>query len=113
PRDVRRPDVSFIARGRLPGEQLPKGHATVAPDLAVEVISPNDLFYEVEAKIGEYLEAGVRVVWIVNPQERSLHVYQGDGSTARLQETDTVSGEDVLPGFTCEVGSLFPPRASS
>src|SRR5437016_11356800 len=59
PKLVRKPDVSFVRPGRLPDEQPPLGHIRLAPDLAVEVISPNDLYYEVEVKIGEYRSAGV------------------------------------------------------
>ena len=109
PRDVRRPDASFIARGRLESEAFPKGHVQIPPDLAVEVVSPNDLFYEVEEKIGEYLDAGVRLVWVVNPQERTVQVFRPDGSNTRLLENDELAGEEVIPGFRCRVAELFPP----
>src|SRR5687768_7775120 len=63
PNRVRFPDLSFIARGRLPNEEVPGGHVRVAPDLAVEVVSPNDLACDVHEKVAEYLAAGVGVVW--------------------------------------------------
>ena len=111
PDKVRKPDASFIQRGRLPGEQLHEGHVRIAPDLAVEVVSANDLFDEVEIKVGEYLGAGVRLVWVVNPRTRTGQVYRADGSVTRLREGDELSGEDVLPGFRCRVHDLFPPTA--
>lgn len=74
PNKVRKPDGSFIAAGRLPGDRIPKGHIRIVPDLAVEVISPDDLYYEVEAKVSEYREAGVRLIWVVNPDQRKVKV---------------------------------------
>lgn len=108
PARVGRPDASLIRADRLPGS-LPQGHCPVAPDLAVEVISPNDLFSEVREKVEEYLRAGVPLVWIVDPVTRTVEVRRGDGSAAVLYETDELSGEDVVPGFTCPVRDLFPP----
>src|SRR4051812_17905921 len=70
PRQVRKPDVSFIRFGRLPQEQVPKGHCPIPPDLAVEVISPGDLADEVEEKVSEYLRANVPLVWVVHPPTR-------------------------------------------
>ncbi|HTE19506.1 MAG TPA: Uma2 family endonuclease, partial [Armatimonadota bacterium] len=110
---VRRPDVSFIARGRLPEDRIPDGHVPVPPDLAVEVVSPHDRFYEVERKVGEYLRAGVRLVWVVNPHERTVQVYRHDDSVSRLSETGELDGEGVLPGFRCPVRELFPPQAQA
>jgi Uma2 family endonuclease len=113
PRDpglVRRPDVSFIRRGRLPGEVLPKGWGKIPPDLAVEVVSPNDSADELEEKLDDYQKAGVPLVWVVNPTSRTVMVYRGDGSVSRLRESDDLSGEDVIPGFRCPVRAIFPPR---
>lgn len=107
PRTVRKPDVSFIRFGRLPGEEVPEGDIQIAPDLAVEVISPNDLSYKVDRKIAEYLASGVRLVWVVSPAARTVLIYRGDGSIQGLREPDDLSGEDVLPGFRCRVGEIF------
>ena len=107
-RRVRKPDTSFIRQGRLPRERLPKGHVRIFPDLAVEVVSPNDLFSEVRRKVGEYLGAGVRLVWVVNPDIRDVEVWRADGSVTWFREGDELDGEDVLPGFRCRVGDLFP-----
>ncbi|HEY8504313.1 MAG TPA: Uma2 family endonuclease, partial [Gemmataceae bacterium] len=85
PKLVRFPDVSFVRHGRLPEERPPKGHMRLAPDLAVEVVSPNDLYYEIEQKIEDYLSVGVPLVWVVNPEVRTVHVYRPDGSVTRLR----------------------------
>ncbi len=112
PNKVRKPDVSFIRRGRLPNERIPKGHIRIAPDLAVEVISPNDLYSEVTAKVDEYLNAGVRLVWVIDPETRKLSISRQDGRTDVLREDDILSGEDVIPDFTCSVTDLFPPLST-
>jgi len=109
PNTVRRPDVSFIRLGRLPREELPKGHCTLAPDLPVKVVSPNELVYELDQKIGEYLEAGVRLVWVVHPDARTVEIHRPDSPGTILRENDELSGEDVLPGFRCAVRDLFVP----
>jgi Uma2 family endonuclease len=110
PRMVRRPDASFISLARLSADQLNQGHVPLPPDLAVEVVSPNDLFYEVEHKVGEYLRAHVRLVWVINPDERTVAVHRPDGTGLRLLEDQELTGEDVIPGFRCRVGDLFPPQ---
>jgi Uma2 family endonuclease len=107
PKHVRYPDGSFIARGRLPGDKVPKGHLRIPPDLAVEVVSPNDTADEVETKRVEYLGAGVRLVWIVFPETRTVHVYRLAGPSSTLTVGDELSGEDVLAGFSCRVSDLF------
>jgi Uma2 family endonuclease len=105
---VRKPDVSFIRRGRLPGDKLPACHCRIAPDLAVEVVSPNDLAEEVETKIQEYLNAGVRLVWVVYPESRIVHIFRQDGTLAAVRADGELDGEDVIPGFRCPVSSIFP-----
>jgi Uma2 family endonuclease len=109
PNLVRKPDVSFIRLGRLPGEQFPEGHTPIAPDLAVEVVSPNDLFEEVLAKVQEYLGAGVRLVWVISPATRTALIYRADGTIAGVREGGDLDGEDVVPGFRCPVRDVFPP----
>jgi len=116
PRKVRRADVSLILRDRLPAEQLEKGYLTLPPDLAVEVVSPNDLAYEVEEKVQEYLAMGVRLVWVVYPPTRTISVRRRDRSTAVLYPDDELGGDDLLPGFVCRVGDLFkalPPALAA
>jgi Uma2 family endonuclease len=113
PRTVRKPDVSFIRLGRLPGEQPSSSHARITPDLAVEVVSPNDLYNEVDVKISEYLDAGVPMVWVVNPEARTAHVYRHDSAVRRLRENDEIDGGDVLPGFRCRIGDFFLPASTA
>ena len=111
PGKVRRADVGFGRRGRLPGDRAPKGHCRVAPDLAVEVISPNDTADEVEAKVAEWLGAGVPLVWVVYPSTRAVRIHRPRtspaGPVSDLAETDAITGEDVLPGFSCTVKEFF------
>jgi len=106
-RNARKPDVSFIAQERLPANWMEEGLFSIAPDLAVEVLSPNDKAYKVMSKTREYLEAGVKLVWEINPQERLILIHRLDGTVAKLKETDTLSGENVIPGFACPVSELF------
>src|SRR5262249_37670372 len=101
PKSVRKPDASFILLNRLPADQEPEGHCRIAPDLAAEVVSPNDTYYEVEQKVREYLEAGVRLVWVINPALRRVRVHRRDGTVTDLGENDELSGEGVVAGFRC------------
>jgi Uma2 family endonuclease len=109
PRKVRRCDFSIILRGRLEDEVLPDGHVKIRPDLAVEVISPNDQWYEVEEKNLEYLSLGVLLLWVINPASRTLWVYRPDGTARLCREADEATCEEVLPGFRCRVSDLLPP----
>lgn len=113
PRRVRRADVSLIRADRLTDLVLSEGDCTIPPDLAVEVVSPNDLASEVNLKIEEYLRAGVGLVWVVDPEVRIVQVFRADGSGQWLRENDSLSGEDVIPGFECKVAALFPILSQS
>jgi Uma2 family endonuclease len=79
----------------------------LAPDLAVEVLSPGDRPGEVLAKVGDYLDAGARLVWVVDPERRLVRVYRADGTESILMERDTLDGEDVLPRFTCPLAAIW------
>jgi Uma2 family endonuclease len=107
PNRLRYPDCSFIARGRLPGDEPPEGHVHITPDLAVEVVSPNDVAYDVEQRIEDFLRAGVRLMWVVYPNTRRVMVFRPGGNVSRLNETEELTGEDVLPGFRCPVAEVF------
>ena len=74
PGKVRKPDVSFVRKGRFPKDRIPKGYIRIAPDLAVEVLSPNDLADDAEAKVEESLDAGVRLVWVISPKAETVTV---------------------------------------
>ena len=108
PRYFRRPDVSVIARSRLEDGVAPRGDLYLAPDLAVEVLSPNDKAYEMDEKLGDYLRAGVRMVWIVYPESRTLMLYRPAEPALRLSADEEIPGFDVLPGFQAHVRDLFP-----
>ncbi|MFM9961263.1 MAG: Uma2 family endonuclease [Planctomycetaceae bacterium] len=107
PGKVRKPDVSFVRFGRFPRERVPEGYVCIPPDLAVEVLSPHDLADETDAKVEEYLDAGVPLVWVISPKSETVTVYRGDRSAVKLHEADELSGENVLPGFRCKVCDLF------
>jgi Uma2 family endonuclease len=110
PGRVRRADVSFIRSQRLSlAQATTEGHCPIAPDLAVEVISPNDTAYEIDEKVREFLDAGVPLVWVVNPEQRTVEIHRRNGPGAILRESDEISGEDVVPGFRCRVGDFTQP----
>ena len=105
--DVRSPDASFVAAGRLPGDRGPAGFIEMAPDLAVEVLSPADRRREVLGKVGEFLDAGSRLVWVLDPEQRTAAAYRSPTDVRRLGENDCLDGEDVIPGFACVLGDIF------
>lgn len=105
PDTVRAPDVAFVSTERL--AQIPeRGYAPLAPDLVVEVASPGDRPGEVLEKVGEWLNAGVRLVWYLDAARREGRVYRPDGSVTLLGPGDAFDGEDVLPGFSCQIADL-------
>jgi Uma2 family endonuclease len=109
---IRKTSLSFICLGRLPNERVPSGQIKLAPDLAVEVISPNDIHYETDQRVDDYLKAGTRLVWVVNPEIRTVLIYRADGSIGGVRESSVLDGEDVIPGFRCAVTDLFAtPKA--
>jgi Uma2 family endonuclease len=108
PKRVRKPDVSFIRRDRLPDGIVPRGITNIRPDLAVEVISPGDYYYEVEEKIADYYDAGIPLIWIVSPQTRTVMVYRPDGTNQRLRDTDDLTADPVIAGFRVRIADLFP-----
>ena len=105
PDTVRGADISFWSHERLP--ELPDGYVQIPPDLAIEVVSPSDHYTRVQNKVREYLTNGVRMVWVVDPEDRSVTVYRALDKGTILTETDTLSGADVVPGFACLVSELF------
>jgi Uma2 family endonuclease len=106
PDTVRAPDVGFIAKARLTGPTSPR-YFSGPPDLAVEVVSPNDTASEIHDKVFDYLRAGTRLVWVVYPHSRTVAVY-GPDITARFLDRDGVlDGGDVLPGLTLPVREVF------
>ena len=106
PDTVRAPDVAFVRHDRLP-DPPPRGYASLAPDLVVEVLSPDDRPGEVLSKVGDWLEAGTAPLWAVDPERHTARVYRADGSEDHLGEADRLEGEPVLPGFECELRRIF------
>ena len=108
PDTVRAPDVAFVTGSRMPEEGIPaSGFWAIAPDLVAEVISPNDRMSEVQDKVTDYLNAGVRLVWLVDPKTRTVTVYQSFKEVQILLEGDVLEGGDVLPGFQLVLAELF------
>jgi Uma2 family endonuclease len=112
---VRVPDASYVSWDRVPAEGIPQGFLPVAPDLAVEVVSPNDTAADVFGKVHDYLDAGTRMVWVLWPEYRSITLYHPDGSIVDLGPDDVLGGGDVLYGFTQKVSAFFetPVRPSN
>jgi Uma2 family endonuclease len=105
---VRRADCAFTRLDRhTPAQAESEGHCTVVPDLVVEVVSPKDLAYEVDAKREEWLAAGAQLVWVVNPVRQTIHAYRPDGTMTLFRRTDTLTAEPVLPEFRVPVADLF------
>lgn len=105
---VRIPDVAFISWGRVPGGKVPiEPIPDLAPDLAVEVISPSNTAAEMALKRREYLDASVRLIWYVDPKARTVLVIRPDREDLTLDESGTLDGEDVIPGFSVDVRTLF------
>ena len=106
PDTVRAPDLAFVTRDRLPS-QPPKGFFPGPPDLAVEVVSPDDRPGEVQAKVQNWLDAGCRVVWLVEPGRQTVHVCQSGSEAQALGPSDTLVGGPLLPGFSLAVVEIF------
>ena len=105
---VRIPDVSFISWDRVPGDEFPKDPVPLlVPDLAVEVITWSNTLKEMDEKLREYFEKGVRLVWYVRPKSRVVDVYTSPDHFTRLTASTRLDGGDVLPGFSVLVGELF------
>jgi Uma2 family endonuclease len=106
PDTVRGPDLLVIRRERLSNGEIPRGHFQVAPDVAIEVLSPSDRWADVLQKVSQFLKAGVAEVWVIDPDHHRLHAY-------RMNDEPTVfSGEQrlmsaALPEFECLVSELF------
>jgi Uma2 family endonuclease len=108
PDTVRVPDVAFVRRERIEQHGLTKSFWAGAPDLAVEIVSPNDRHSEVRAKVREYLRAGTAMVVVVHTDDREVTVYRPDRAPLELNETGVIDGEDVVPGWKLTVRDIFP-----
>jgi Uma2 family endonuclease len=106
PDSVRGPDISYWVKGRL--KEIPVGYFELSPDLIVEILSPSNTTKQILKKLREYFAKGVRLVWVISPEDRTLAVYRQADEGRLLHETATVTGEDILPGFECRVSDLLP-----
>ena len=106
PDTVRAPDAAFLRQDRA-GQIPARGYAELAPDLLAEILSPDDRPAEILAKVADWLAAGTQVVWLVDPERREILIYRQDGSLSVLRENDSLSGEDLLPGFVCPLRHVF------
>ena len=107
PDTVRAPDVGFVRRERLAEIVDRRKYVPFGPDLAVEVESPNDRPGEVAEKTRDWLAAGTRLVWNIDPESRTATVHRPDAPAIALTEDDFLDGEDVVPGFRCRIADLF------
>lgn len=110
PDTVRAPDVGFVAKSRIPASGIPVKFWPLAPDLAVEVISPDDAWSHVEAKSRQWLAAGTQEVWLVDPGLRELHLHRAGAPPLRLCDGDELTSR-LLPGLQLDVTALLGPRA--
>jgi Uma2 family endonuclease len=101
------PDVGFISKDRVPPEDEQDRFPRLAPDLVVEVLSPSDRMAAALGKISIYMEAGVQAVWLVDPGKRTITVFVDDDAPLRLGDDDTLTGGEVLPGFSIRVSDLL------
>jgi Uma2 family endonuclease len=112
PKLVRAPDVSFVSWERLEASNVEtEAFPDLAPDLAVEVLSPSNTKGEMEKKLGEYFTHAVRLVWMVDPRKKQVAVHTAPEDPVILTERDTLDGGEVLPGFTLSLKTLFTPPA--
>lgn len=107
PDTVREPDIAFTRAERLPPGGPVDGYSEAVPDLVVEIVSPNDRPGEVADKTAMWLSFGVRLVWLVRPDSRTIEVHRSSGEVETLGESDALDGLDVLPGFRCDVAAVF------
>jgi Uma2 family endonuclease len=107
PDTVRAPALAFVAASRVPTSGAPAGYWPGAPDLAVEVLSPGDTVFEIEEKVANYLAAGSRAVWVVNPRRRTVTVYRSNAEPRVLPDSEMLEGGDVVTGFKHPVHDIF------
>jgi Uma2 family endonuclease len=107
PDTVRIPDLSFVSRARIPEDGYARALWEMAPDLAVEIVSPGNRLSEMRGKVLDYLDAGSREVWVVDPGRGHVDVHRPGGEARRLRDADELDGGDVLPGFRAPLPRLF------
>ena len=106
--NVRSPDVSFVRNEKLPGGRSPIDYGALVPDLVVEVLSPADSAHEMTKKLAEYLGCGVPLVWVVDPERRTVTVHRSLDNAVESSGDTMLTAEPVLPGFSCRISQFFP-----
>ena len=101
----RKPDVAYLSKERIPEDA--RQASPVPPDLAVEVVSPTDALYDVLEKVAEYLDAGTKMVWVIEPVLKTVTIYRSPTNIKVLTRDDTLMGEEVVEGFACSVMEFF------
>ena len=104
---IRAPDVHYVSDARIAADNEASAFWTIAPDLAVEVVSPSETADEVREKVRDFLAAGTPLVWTVHPRTREVVAHTADGLARTYSADDIVEHPDVLPGFACKVAELF------
>ena len=107
PRTVRVPDASFVRADRLPAEGVGPGLLKLAPDLAIEVLSPSETASELEEKLDDYLISGTPLIWVIDPVRRTVMIVSADAPVRWLREGDVLDGGTVVTEFTCAVSEIF------
>jgi Uma2 family endonuclease len=107
PDTLRAPDFSFVSRARIGGRLRRRGYFDGAPDFAIEVLSSTDRFAEVSRKVYQYLQAGTRLVWVVDPDARSVVIFRPGQAPEIVGPDGTLGGEEVLPGFTLALAEFW------
>jgi Uma2 family endonuclease len=107
PDTVRAPDAAFVSKERMEAGPPPTKFWPFPPDLAAEVVSPSESADSVQERVGDWLAAGTRAVWLVYPGLSAVHVYQSPTDVRILQKGDILTGGDILPGFMCVIADLF------
>lgn len=112
PDTVRAPDLAFVSKARA-SVIRPDEYSPLAPDLVAEVVSPNDRRGELLSKVGQWLDTGARLVWIIDPGRSEAHAHRPDGSVSVIGKDGSLDGEDVLPGFSCELVQVLDLKGRS
>ena len=99
------PDIAFLSNEHIPDDR--SKISPLPPDLAIEVVSPTDTLLRIEEKAFAYLEAGTQLVWVLMPRSKTVKVYRSETDITLLTRNDTLTGENVIEGFTCQVAELF------
>jgi Uma2 family endonuclease len=107
PDTVRGADVIFISNERLSQQKRKEGFLNIAPEIVVEIMSPDDRWSEVKQKLKEYFSIGVKLVWVADPGDRTVYAYRSLTDVREFTESDTLTGDDILPGFAVLVAELF------